>query len=118
MPKDLTKIEEIDEAIKEYSEALKERVLVNEAEINVKFRVRKAHNRVQMANERLNNIRMDLIKIIMIYPIIYKQIPTQYAFYVEEDGSVKVTLVTKLHDMKFSSEKEARDYIKRLNKIL
>jgi len=51
-------------------------------------------------------------------PIIYKQIPTQYAFYVEEDGSVKVTIVTKLNDMKFSNEKEARDYIKKLDKVL
>lgn len=54
----------------------------------------------------------------MKYPIIYKQIPTQYAFFVEKDGSVKVTLVTKLHDMKFSNEKEARDYIKKLDKVL
>jgi len=51
-------------------------------------------------------------------PIIYKQIPTQYAFYVSEDGSVKVTIVTKLNDMKFSNEKEARDYIKKLKEVL
>lgn len=54
----------------------------------------------------------------MKYPIIYKTIPTQYAFYVEEDGSVKVTIVTKLNDMKFSSEKEARDYINKLDEII
>lgn len=51
-------------------------------------------------------------------PIIYKQIPTQYAFLVNKEGSVKVTVVTKLNDMKFSSEKEARDYIKKLKEII
>lgn len=51
-------------------------------------------------------------------PIIYKTIPTQYAFFVSEDGSVKVTLVTKLKDMKFESEKEARFYIKNLKEII
>jgi len=45
-------------------------------------------------------------------------IPTQYAFYVEKDGSVKVTILTKLDNMKFSNEKEARNYINNLDKIL
>lgn len=54
----------------------------------------------------------------MISPIIYRQIPTQYAFFVEKDGSVKVTIVTKLDNMKFKDEKEARSYIKKLKEVI
>lgn len=54
----------------------------------------------------------------MISPIVYKQIPTQYAFYVEEDGSVKVTTLTKLDKMKFEDMKEARSYINKLEEVL
>lgn len=45
----------------------------------------------------------------MASPIIYKTIPTQYAFFVEKDGKVRVTIVTKLQDMKFKDEKELGD---------
>lgn len=51
-------------------------------------------------------------------PIIYKTLKTQYAFFVSEDGSVKATVVTKLKDIKFESEKEARSYIKNLKEVL
>ena len=54
----------------------------------------------------------------MIYPIIYKEIPTQYAFFIEDDGTVKVTIVTKLDNMKFKDMKEARSYIKKLKQVL
>lgn len=54
----------------------------------------------------------------MKYPIVYKSIPTQYAFYVEDDGTVQVSIVTKLHNMKFASEKDARDYIKKLKEVI
>lgn len=46
------------------------------------------------------------------YPIIYKTIPTQYAFYVDADGTLKITPVTDVpKTMKFKNEKEAREYI-------
>ena len=49
----------------------------------------------------------------MTYPIEYKIIPTQYAFYVHEDGTLDITPVTKVaKKMKFESEKEARKFIK------
>lgn len=49
----------------------------------------------------------------MTYPIIYKQIPTQYAFYVHKDGTLQITPVTKVEKvMKFNSEKEARKFIR------
>lgn len=49
----------------------------------------------------------------MTYPIIYKTIPTLYAFYVHEDGTLQITPVTKVaKEMKFTSEKEARKFIK------
>ena len=57
-------------------------------------------------------------KINMSNPIVYKQIPTQYAFFVEKDGSVKVTIVTKLDNMKFENEKQARSYIKKLKEVI
>lgn len=49
----------------------------------------------------------------MTYPIVYKIIPTQYAFYVHEDGTLEITPVTKIaKTMKFENEKEAREFIK------
>lgn len=51
-------------------------------------------------------------------PIIYKQIPTQYAFFTEKDGTVRVSLLTKLDKMKFKDMKEARVYIKSLKEVL
>lgn len=46
-------------------------------------------------------------------PIIYKQIPTQYAFYVHEDGLLQIAPVTKISkEIKFESEKEAIEYVK------
>ena len=47
----------------------------------------------------------------MTSPIIYKSIPTQYAFFTEDDG-------TKLDGMKFKDKKEARKYIKNLKEVL
>lgn len=48
----------------------------------------------------------------MTSPIIYKQIPTQYAFYVSKDGTLKITPVTDVPKvMKFKGEKEARKFI-------
>lgn len=49
----------------------------------------------------------------MTYPIVYKIIPTQYAFYVHEDGLIQITPVSKIaKELKFGSEKEARKFIK------
>ena len=51
-------------------------------------------------------------------PIIYKQIPTQYAFFIEKYSTVIVSLLTKLDKMKFKDMKEAMVYIKSLKHIL
>jgi hypothetical protein len=45
-------------------------------------------------------------------PIIYKMIPTQYAFYVSEDGTLQIQAVTKIPTVKkFNSPVEAREFI-------
>lgn len=47
------------------------------------------------------------------YPIIYKKIPTQYAFYVSSDGTLQIKQVTDIPKViKFKNENEARKYIK------
>lgn len=53
------------------------------------------------------------------YPIIYKMIPTQYAFYISEDGTVQIQPITKLpKEMKFATEEEAREYVERYDEQL
>lgn len=48
----------------------------------------------------------------MTYPIEYKMIPVQHAFYVHEDGTLQITPLTKVDRvMKFKNEKEAREFI-------
>jgi hypothetical protein len=55
----------------------------------------------------------------MTYPIIYKTIPVQFAFLVHEDGRLQIQMLHPLEtEKKFKSEKEARDYVKSLKKIL
>lgn len=50
------------------------------------------------------------------YPIEYKLVPTQYAFYVHRDGTLQITQVTKVErEKKFKSVKEAREFIKNFN---
>jgi hypothetical protein len=52
----------------------------------------------------------------MTYPIVYKKIPTQYAFYVEKNGELQIQIVTPPPTrLKFKSEKEAREFIKKYN---
>lgn len=47
-----------------------------------------------------------------MYPIIYKVIPTQYAFYVSEDGTVQIQAVTKIPTVKKCKDTtEAREFI-------
>lgn len=55
----------------------------------------------------------------MIYPIIYKTIPVQYAFLVSDNGTLQIQQVTK-HDTvkKFASEQEAREFINNYNQQL
>lgn len=53
------------------------------------------------------------------YPIVYKMIPTQYAFYIYEDGTVQIQPITKLpKEMKFDTEAAAREYIERYDEQL
>ncbi len=48
----------------------------------------------------------------MTYPIVYRTIPTQLAFYVHKDGRLQIQPVSKIaREMKFASEKEAREFI-------
>jgi len=55
----------------------------------------------------------------MTYPIIYKQIPVQFAFYVHLDGRLQVEMLYPVKkEIKFESEKEARDYVEKLKEIL
>lgn len=55
----------------------------------------------------------------MKYPILYRKIPVQFAFMVHEDGRVQVSMLHPLEkEMKFKSEKEAREFISKLKEIL
>lgn len=52
-------------------------------------------------------------------PIIYRTIPVQFAFYVHEDGRLQISQCSPVKkEIKFKSEKEARDYVKILKEIL
>jgi hypothetical protein len=54
----------------------------------------------------------------MTYPIIYKQISVQVAFLVHEDGTLQIKMLSPLPgEMKFANEKDAREYIEKLDKI-
>lgn len=54
-----------------------------------------------------------------ISPIRYKKILTQYAFFIKKDGTVLTQIVTKLpSEQKFKSEKEAREFIRKLKEII
>lgn len=53
------------------------------------------------------------------YPIIYKVIPTQYAFYVHDDGTVNTHQVNvPPSTKKFKDIKKAQDYINNLKEII
>ena len=56
----------------------------------------------------------------MKYPIIYKTLKVQFAFYVHEDGKLETTMVNAgiQKEQKFKSEKEARDYVESLKEVL
>lgn len=52
-------------------------------------------------------------------PIIYKQLKVQFAFYIHEDGRLQIEMLHPVSkEMKFKSEKEAREFIKKLKEIL
>lgn len=52
-------------------------------------------------------------------PIIYKTIPTQYAFLVNEDGTVNAHQVTKLPEkQQFRDSKQALEYINNIKEII
>lgn len=47
------------------------------------------------------------------YPIEYKVVPVQHAFLVSSDGTLQIRQVTKVErEMKFKSEREAREFIR------
>ena len=53
------------------------------------------------------------------YPIIYKTIPTQYAFFIHEDGIVQTKQVATLEGTKkFKTQAEAHNYINNLKEII
>lgn len=52
------------------------------------------------------------------YPIIYRTIPTQYAFLVSDDGTVKVNVLNSMGEHKFANESEARKWINGLKEII
>jgi hypothetical protein len=55
----------------------------------------------------------------LTYPIIYKMIPTQYAFLINSNGLIQIQQVTPQPPTKqFTSEQEAREYINNLTTIL
>lgn len=46
------------------------------------------------------------------YPILYKIIPVQFAFYVSKDGTVQITTISDIpKKLKFKDEKDARKFI-------
>lgn len=52
-------------------------------------------------------------------PIEYKTVPTQYAFLVSDDGTVKVQAMRELpSERKFANEDEARKWIDSITEIL
>lgn len=53
------------------------------------------------------------------YPILYKTIPTQYAFLVSKSGKVKIRALRDLPaEKEFESEDEAREWIESLKSVL
>ena len=53
------------------------------------------------------------------YPIEYKMIPVQFAFYIHEDGRLQIEMLHPLSkEMKFKSEVEARKYVEQLKEVL
>jgi hypothetical protein len=55
----------------------------------------------------------------MKYPIIYKQIPVQFAFMIHEDGRLQAIMLNPiLQEKKFENGKEARKYVENLDEIL
>lgn len=54
-----------------------------------------------------------------ISPIIYKTIPTQYAFFIHEDGTLETKQLTTLESKrKFNNTTEAINHVESINKIL
>lgn len=53
----------IDEATADYNKALKESVLASRAETEAQMRKKKAHYDMQQANQRLNDLRSELMEI-------------------------------------------------------
>lgn len=52
-------------------------------------------------------------------PIIYKTIKVQFAFFIHPDGRLQIKMLSPIEsEKKFSSEKEAREFIKKLKQIL
>lgn len=58
--KQLTSEEAIDEATKEYADAMKESVRINRKLVDLSIKKRASHYRVQKAGERLSALRIDL----------------------------------------------------------
>jgi hypothetical protein len=55
----------------------------------------------------------------MTYPIIYKQIPVQFAFMVHADGRLQIKMLSPMEvEKKFETEKEAREYVESLKEVL
>ena len=55
----------------------------------------------------------------MKYPIEYKQIPVQFAFYIHEDGKLQIEMLHPVHkEMQFENEVEAREYVSNLKEII
>lgn len=53
------------------------------------------------------------------YPILYKTLKVQFAFYVHEDGRLQIEMLHPVSkEMKFKSEVEARAYVEKLKEIL
>ena len=55
----------------------------------------------------------------MTYPIIYKTLKVQFAFMVHSDGRLQIKMLSPMEaEKKFESEKEAREFIKKLKEVL
>ena len=55
----------------------------------------------------------------MTNPIIYKTLEVQFAFMVHKDGRLQIKMLSPMEqEKKFESEKEAREYVQSLDKVL
>jgi hypothetical protein len=55
----------------------------------------------------------------MTYPILYTTIPVQFALMVHKDGRLQIKMLSPMEaEKKFETEKEAREYVEQLERVL